>query len=300
MTKNAIELKGIITYPITPFNNTGDIDVPKLEQLIEQLINAGSNAIAPLGSTGESAYLNDEEWTLVASTCINKVANRMPVIVGISELTTQNAIKRAKIAEEVGADAIMVLPASYWKLSDDEIFQHYVSIAEAVNLPVMVYNNPATSGIDMSPELIVNMFKSISNITMVKESSGDIQRMHKIRLLSNNELPFYNGCNPLALEAFAAGATGWCTAAPNLISSWPLKLYEAFQAEDITLARELFYLQLPILEFILKGGLPSTIKAGLKNNGFDVGDPRKPVFPLSRPQVNKLDTLLKELASAER
>lgn len=298
MTKNTPEFKGIITYPITPFNQAGGIDVDKLEQLIEQLIQTGSNAIAPLGSTGESAYLNDDEWTLVASTCINKIANRVPVIVGISELTTQNAIKRARIAQTVGADAMMVLPASYWKLSDDEIFEHYASIAAAVSLPVMIYNNPATSGIDMSPELIVNMFKSISNITMVKESSGDIQRMHKIRMLSNNELPFYNGCNPLALEAFAAGATGWCTAAPNLISTWPLKLYQAFQAGDIHLARELFYLQLPVLEFILKGGLPSTIKAGLKNSGFDVGVPRKPVFPLIDTQIIKLAHLLETLNSA--
>ncbi|NRD73810.1 dihydrodipicolinate synthase family protein [Shewanella sp. VB17] len=293
-----MEFKGIITYPITPFTHTGGIDVAKLEQLIEQLLQTGSNAIAPLGSTGESAYLNDEEWTLVASTCINKIANRVPVIVGISELTTQNAIKRARIAEDVGADAIMVLPASYWKLCDDEIFQHYASIAEAVSLPVMVYNNPATSGIDMSPELIVNMFNSIDNITMVKESSGDIQRMHKIRMLSNNELPFYNGCNPLALEAFAAGATGWCTAAPNLISTWPLKLYQACEAGDIHLARELFYHQLPILEFILKGGLPSTIKAGLTNNGFDVGAPRKPVFPLHDTQIIKLEHLLEKLNRA--
>lgn len=285
-------LNGIITYPVTPFSASGDIDVKALQALIERLIHSGSHAIAPLGSTGESAYLNDDEWTLVAETSVQQVAKRLPVIVGISELTTRNAIHRAKIAENVGADAIMVLAASYWKLSEAEIFTHYAAIAEATSLPIMVYNNPATSGIDLSPELIVEMAKSISNITMVKESTGDIQRMHKIRTLTRGELPFFNGSNPLALEAFAAGASGWCTAAPNVIPQWPLKLYEAFQANNVELARELFYQQLPVLEFILKGGLPTTIKAGLKRSGLDVGIPRAPLQPLAEEQLQQLGKLL--------
>lgn len=295
MSTNTPLFKGIITYPITPFTGDDEVDVNTLNTLIEQLIDSGSHAIAPLGSTGESAYLDDEEWTLVAETSVKKVAQRLPVIVGVSELTTRNAIKRAKIAESVGADAIMVLPASYWKLTNDEIFKHYAAIADAISLPIMVYNNPATSGIDMPPELIVDMFKAIGNITMVKESSGDIQRMHKIQLLSNGELPFYNGSNPLALEAFAAGATGWCTAAPNIIPQWPLKLYEAFQNGNIVLAREVFYRQLPVLEFILKGGLPTTIKAGLARNGLNAGVPRKPLQPLGEAQRKQLDGLLKTL-----
>lgn len=287
--------QGIITYPITPFSANGDVDIKKLNTLIAQLINSGSHAIAPLGSTGESAYLNDEEWTEVAQASIKAVNKRLPVIVGVSDLTTQNAVKRAKIAEKSGADAIMVLPVSYWKLTPDEIFNHYAKIADAVSLPIMVYNNPATSGIDMSPELIVHLFKSIDNVTMVKESTGDIQRMHKIRLLANGDLPFYNGSNPLALEAFAAGATGWCTAAPNIISQWPLKLYQAVQNNDIELARELFYKQLPLLEFILKGGLPTTIKAGLKLKGLPVGEPRKPLQALDEIGNKKLQLLLQTL-----
>lgn len=295
MTSQTNLFKGIITYPITPFSANGDVDIKTLNTLIEQLINSGSHAIAPLGSTGESAYLNDEEWTEVAQASIKAVNKRLPVIVGVSDLTTQNAVKRAKIAEKSGADAIMVLPVSYWKLTPDEIFNHYAKIADAVSLPIMVYNNPATSGIDMSPELIVQLFKSIDNVTMVKESTGDIQRMHKIRLLANGDLPFYNGSNPLALEAFAAGATGWCTAASNIISQWPLKLYQAVQNNDIELARELFYKQLPLLEFILKGGLPTTIKAGLKLKGLPVGEPRKPLQALDETGNKKLQLLLQTL-----
>jgi 4-hydroxy-tetrahydrodipicolinate synthase len=130
---------------------------------------------------------------------------------------------------------------------------------------------------------------------MVKESTGDIQRMHKLQLLGEGQVPFYNGCNPLALEAFAAGAKGWCTAAPNLIPQLNLDLYDAAMAGDLDRARDLFYRQLPLLDFILKGGLPATIKAGLRQTGLEVGDPRLPVFPLSEAGQTQLQAILKTL-----
>ncbi|GLH22903.1 hypothetical protein ENT52713_02990 [Enterobacter sp. 200527-13] len=117
-------------------------------------------------------------------------------------------MQRARFAEAKGADVVMVLPASYWKLSADEILGHYQAIGSSISIPVMLYNNPATSGIYMSPELILRIVNAVENVTMVKESTGDIQRMHKLYQLSDGQIPFYNGCNPLALEALAAGATG--------------------------------------------------------------------------------------------
>ena len=114
--------------------------------------------------------------------------------------------------------------------------------------------------------------------------------MHQLH--RHSDVPFYNGCNPLALEAFAAGAKGWCTAAPNLIPQLNLALYDAVLANDLTLARELFYRQLPLLEFILKGGLPATIKAGLRLTGLEAGEPRLPVFPLGESARDQLKTLL--------
>jgi 4-hydroxy-tetrahydrodipicolinate synthase len=140
------------------------------------------------------------------------------------------------------------------------------------------------------------MFRAIDNVTMVKESTGDIQRMHKISALTQDELPFYNGSNPLALEAFAAGASGWCTAAPNLIDDWPLKLYLSFQDNDVKRARAIFYKQLPLLEFILKGGLPTTVKAGLSLRGLNAGSPRKPLRPLSSADTQELEVLLQALS----
>ncbi|MEK1912405.1 MAG: dihydrodipicolinate synthase family protein [Pseudomonas chlororaphis] len=286
-------IHGIIGYTITPFTANGEqLDLDTLGRSIDRLIDSGVQAIAPLGSTGEGAYLSDAEWDQVAEFSIRHIARRVPTIVSVSDLTTAKAVRRARFAEAKGADAVMVLPTSYWKLSEAEILAHYRAIGDSVGVPIMLYNNPATSGTDMSVELILRIFHAVENVTMVKESTGDIQRMHKLQLLGEGQVPFYNGCNPLALEAFAAGAKGWCTAAANLIPQLNLDLYQAVLDNDLERARELFYRQLPVLDFILKGGLPTTIKAGLNMIGLQVGDPRLPVFPLGEAGRNQLQAML--------
>jgi 4-hydroxy-tetrahydrodipicolinate synthase len=289
-------IHGIIGYTITPFGANGEgIDLDALGRSIDRLIDGGVHAIAPLGSTGEGAYLSDAEWDQVAEFSIRHVARRVPTIVSVSDLTTAKAVRRARFAEGHGADVVMLLPASYWKLTEAEILAHYRAVGESVSVPIMLYNNPATSGTDMSVELILRIIKSVENVTMVKESTGDIQRMHKLQLLGEGRVPFYNGCNPLALEAFAAGAKGWCTAAPNLTPQLNLDLYEAALSQDLGKARALFYRQLPLLDFILKRGLPATIKAGLRATGLEVGDPRLPVFPLDEAGLDQLNGLLRLL-----
>ncbi|MDH1512978.1 dihydrodipicolinate synthase family protein [Pseudomonas mosselii] len=290
------QFHGIIGYTITPFSADGEqLDLPALGQSIDRLIAGGSHAIAPLGSTGEGAYLSDSEWQQVAQYSLERIAKRVPSIVSVSDLTTAGAVRRARFAQQHGADAVMVLPAAYWKLSETEIVQHYRAIGAAIDLPIMLYNNPATSGTDMPVELILRIVREVDNVTMVKESTGDIQRMHKLHLLGEGQVPFYNGCNPLALEAFVAGATGWCTAAANLIPELNLRLYQAVQAGELEQAKALFYRQLPLLDFILKGGLPATIKAGLEMTGLPVGEPRRPVFGLDARGRDQLKTLLDAL-----
>lgn len=287
---------GIIGYTITPFTHDGEqLDLPALGRSIDRLIAGGSHAIAPLGSTGEGAYLSDSEWQQVAQYSLERIAKRVPSIVSVSDLTTAGAVRRARFAQQHGADAVMVLPAAYWKLSEAEILQHYRAIGAAIDIPIMLYNNPATSGTDMPVELILRIVREVDNVTMVKESTGDIQRMHKLHLLGEGQVPFYNGCNPLALEAFVAGATGWCTAAANLIPELNLRLYQAVQAGELEQAKALFYRQLPLLDFILKGGLPATIKAGLEMTGLPVGEPRRPVFGLDAQGREQLKALLDAL-----
>ena len=276
------KIHGIIAYPVTPFSTDsgGTVDTAALAALVARLVAAGVHEIAPLGSTGELAYLDETEFDAVVDTTIAAVDGRVPVVVGVSDLTTANTIRRARYAEQAGADAVMILPVSYWKLTEREIVQHYTRIGAAIGIPIMAYNNPATSGIDMSPELLVGMFDRIDNLTMVKESTGDLSRMQRIAELSGGRLPFYNGSNPLVLDALQAGAAGWCTAAPNLRPQPCIDLYNAVRAGDFDKARTVYTELKPLLEFIVAGGLATTVKAGLDLLGVGVGDPRPPLLPL--------------------
>ncbi|MFD9690678.1 dihydrodipicolinate synthase family protein [Kitasatospora sp. NPDC059088] len=289
----ATTLEGIIAYPVTPFSRTdGGLDLDGLTALIDRLVVSGCHAVAPLGSTGESAYLDDPEWYAVAEASVSAVAGRVPTVVGIADLTTRSAVRRARFAEQAGADVVMLLPLSYWTLDEEAITRHYTAVADAVGIPIMIYNNPRTAGVDLPPELIHRLVRDVDNITMVKESSGDIQRMHRLTQLSDGAMPFYNGSNPLALAAFAAGASGWCTAAPCLIPELPLELYRAVRTGDLDAAREVYYRQLPVLQFLMRGGLPTTVKAGLSLLGLDVGEPRPPLLPLAEERRAELARLL--------
>lgn len=285
------DIHGIIAYPVTPFTDSG-IDTKRLGALVERLVSARVHALAPLGSTGELAYLEEPEFDAVVDTTIATVAGRVPVIVGVSDVTTAKTIRRARYAEQAGADAVMILPVSYWKLTEREIFAHYRSISDAIGIPIMAYNNPATSGVDMRPELLVRMFETIDNVTMVKESTGDLFRMQRIDELSGGRLPFYNGSNPLVLDALKAGASGWCTAAPNLRAQPCIDLYDAVCAGDLDKAQAIYDDLKPLLQFIVVGGLATTVKAGLDLLGFPVGDPRAPLLPLDEQGRTELKGLL--------
>ncbi|WP_123029568.1 dihydrodipicolinate synthase family protein [Mycolicibacterium stellerae] len=293
MAYTGAEFYGVIAYPVTPFTAEGSaVETATLKAMVESLVTAGVHAIAPLGSTGEAAYLNEYEFDSVVDTTVGAVAGRVPVIVGASDLTTANTIRRAKYAQQAGADAVMVLPVSYWPLTEREIFQHYAAIGAAIGIPIMAYNNPATSGIDMSPELLVEMFTAIDNLTMVKESTGDLERMLRIKALSSGSLPFYNGSNPLVLKALTAGASGWCTAAPNLRAQPCLDLYAAVKEGNIEGAEKIYGDLAPLLRFIVGGGLPTTVKAGLRLLGVEAGDPRPPLLPLEASASGELQAMM--------
>ena len=292
-----MNLSGIIGYPVTPFSKDNtSVDLDKLGKVIDVLLEAKVDAIAALGSAGEAAYLSETEWKQVADYTVKYVDGKIPVVIGLAELTTAQAVNYAKYAKEIGADAIMLSPFSYYKLSEDEIFRHYDTVSKATPLPIMIYNNPATCGVDMSPEFMLEMINSIENATMIKESTGDIQRMHKIYKLSNGEVPFFNGCNHMALEALNAGAVGWCTAAPCLIGDQPKQLFDAVKESNTEKAQQLFYQQYEFLEYIVTSGLAAAVKSGFGLQGFDVGDPRKPLLPLNHDARKRLLEMLDNLS----
>lgn len=288
---NKVPFKGVIAYPVTPFDKNENVDLLLFRKQVERLITAGCHGIAPLGSTGVMPYLNDAEKEELTETCIQQVNGRVPTLVGVSNLTTERTVYHAQFAEKAGATAVMIIPMSYWKLTDDEIVQHYDTVASRISIPIMAYNNPATGGVDMSPALLKRLLE-IPNVTMIKESTGDIQRMYYLRKELGEEVAFYNGSNPLALAAFSAGANGWCTAAPNLIPELNIALYEAVQENDLEKAQRIFYKQVDLLKFIVAKGLPRSIKAGLDLLGINGGHFKGPLQPLNEAEIHELNMIL--------
>lgn len=286
-----VPFKGIIAYPITPFDQNERVDIQLFKTLVERLVISGSHGIAPLGSTGVLPYLTDAEKEAITETTIRQVNGRVPTLVGVSNLTTERTVYHAQFAEKAGATAVMIIPMSYWKLTDDEIVKHYDAVASKINVPIMAYNNPATGGVDMSPALLKRLLE-IPNVTMIKESTGDVQRMHYLKRELGEDVAFYNGSNPLALAAFAAGATGWCTAAPNLIPELNLGLYEKIKLNDLTGAQQIFLEQIDLLKFIVAKGLPRAIKAGLELLGGKGGELRSPLRALSLTETEELGKIL--------
>lgn len=291
---NNIPFKGVIAYPITPFDQEEKVDIPLFKKLLERLIAGGAHGIAPLGSTGVLPYLTDQEKEAITEATIQQVNGRLPVLVGVSNLTTERTIYHAQFAEKAGADAVMIIPMSYWKLTDQEIISHYDAVAQKISIPMMAYNNPATGGIDMSPKLLRKLLE-IPNVTMIKESTGDVQRMHYLRKELGEEVAFFNGSNPLAMAAFAAGANGWCTAAANLIPELNLRLCDAIENNDLQKAQVAFYQQIDLLKFIVNKGLPRAIKAGLSILGEDGGNLRSPLKPLSESETEELRLILSNI-----
>lgn len=291
-----VPFKGIIAYPITPFDSQEKVDLPLFRQQVERLVLSGVHGIAPLGSTGVLPYLTDDEKEAVTEAALEQTAGRVPTLVGVSNLTTDKTIYHAQFAEKAGASAVMIIPMSYWKLTDDEIVSHYDKVASGISIPIMAYNNPATGGVDMSPTLLKQLLE-IPNVTMIKESTGDVQRMHYLRKELGEDVAFYNGSNPLALAAFAAGATGWCTAAANLIPELNIALYNAIQQNDLNTARDLFYQQTELLQFIVAKGLPRAIKTGLNLLGENGGHLRSPLKPLTAEETAALESILQNLKS---
>ncbi len=289
---NTVPLKGIVAYPITPFDEKGRVDLAVYRKLLDRLMESGVHAIAPLGSAGVLPYLNDDERMSISETTLAHVSGKLPVMIGVSSLTTERTVHHARFAEQAGASAVMIIPMSYWKLSEDEIFQHYRTVAEAISIPIMAYNNPATGGSDMTPEFLARLL-TIPNVTMIKESTGDVNRLHRLVQTAGDSVAFFNGSNPLAFDALAAGATGWCTAAANLIPDLNVALYESIVTHsNLNEARGIFRRQLPLLQFLVAKGLPRTVAAGLEINGVSVGPLRHPLLPLNDREQEELRTLL--------
>jgi len=296
------KLQGIFAVMVTPMTAAEEVDYETLASHIDYLIEEGGvHGIIPLGSTGEYYALTAEERKKVVETTFQAVRGRVPVVVGANAPTTREVIEYSQHAEKCGAAGVM-LAAPYYSLpTDDELFEHYRAVDKAINIPIMLYNYPARTGVDLTPKLIQRLAE-LDNVQYVKESSGDITRISEIIRLCGDKITLFCGCDNEALENFVLGATGWVAGASNFLPKTHVKLFElAVNERDFIAARELYYKLLPVLAALEAGGkYIQFVKACCGLMGHPVGPPRRPLMPASPDEIAELKKALSQIKEIEQ
>ena len=290
------KFEGTYVVAVTPFDNKGELDVEALKENIDFYIENGVHGLVVTGSTGEFAALSDEETKKIHETAVEHVNGRVPLIAGTAACSTKKVIETTSYAEDIGVDGALVVPPFYSKIDDEEIFNHYESIGTSVDLPIMLYNNPFTSKIDIKPELIAKI-SEIDNIKYVKESSGDITRIWKILELTKGKMTVFCGADNLALESFFVGAKGWICVAANIFPRETSLLYELANFEkDYKRALKHYQALLPLYNYLEDTGKFTHIaKYGLELRGMKAGLPREPFLPLSDQHKDKVKEIIKNI-----
>jgi len=289
------KLEGTFVVNVTPFDESDQVNVTALRELVDYFVASKIDGIFVGGSTGEFAYLTPEEHMKIIETVVSHVNKRVPVLAGTAACATKQAVALTKYAEKVGADGVVVVPPYYHKPTEEGIINHYRSISDAIHIPVMVYNNPATSKVDMLPDLIARL-SEFANIKYVKESSGDITRVWKIRKLTNDRMTVFCGGDNMALESYLMGATGFICVASNFLPFETSEIYRLYKAGKLKEAKTLYEKILPMLNFLEDSGkFPQISKAALNMAGKKVGMTRSPLMPLNSQEEKRLKELLAQL-----
>lgn len=270
--------RGTYTVMITPFDAQGDVDLKALAELTEWQIAQGIHGLIPLGSTGEFLSLSREETRAVADTVIQRAAGRVPVLIGTGAEDTREVVRLSRQAEQLGADGVMIIPPFYCTPTDDELVHHYKAVAEAIAIPIMVYNNPATANVDLKPELVARLAE-IPGCDYIKESTLEVTRVRDIIRLCGDKLTVFGGV--LGFESFVEGAQGWVAVASNVAPGPMAKLFTMVADEGkVFEAREHYLHWLPIIEAVFGQYYVGGTKALLNHMGFGAGAPRPPRLPL--------------------
>ena len=283
---------GTYTVMITPFSIDGDkVSESALRDLVEWQIQQGIHGLIPLGSTGEFLSLSNDEKTQVAETVIKQAAGRVPVLIGTGAEDTREVIRLSREAESLGADGVMIIPPFYSTPTADECYVHYKSIADAIGIPIMVYNNPATANLDITPPLVARLAE-IDSVSYVKESTLDVTRVRDIIRLCGDKMTVFGGI--LGFESFVEGAQGWVAVGSNAMPQAFAELFNLTVIKgEVAAARELYLKILPIIEFVAGHRYVAGSKALLNEMGLSVGTPRPPRLPLPAHEQTQARELVK-------
>ena len=284
---------GVHVPIVTPFGADGEVSAPALKTLIDWVIDNGASGIVPCGTTGESATLTHEEHQRVIALTVEYTAGRVPVIAGTGSNCTAEAVNLTIAADELGVDGMLSIAPYYVRPSQQGIIEHFKAVAACTAKPIIMYNIPKRTGINMDASTIIELSK-VENITGVKEASGDIAQVMDI-IDGSEEFSVLTGDDNLLFTLTTLGGQGGiCTSSHFLPGEW-VRMVDLIKANRLDEARDLHYRLLPLAKALFTEPNPVPLKAGLNMLGIEVGLPRLPMIPASEKCQAQVRTALQGL-----
>lgn len=289
------DLGTVITAMVTPFTEDLKVDLKRTAELTEYLIDSGSDGLLVTGTTGESPTLTPEEKVALWETVIKTARGRVPVMLGTGSNNTEQSIALTKKAEEVGADAILLVTPYYNKPPQNALYAHFRAVAEATRLPVMIYNVPGRTSRNIEAATVVRLARDVPNIVALKEAGGNLDQVSEICRQVPPGFSVYSGDDSLTLPMLPLGVKGVVSVASHLIAGELREMIASFNRGDWQKAKEIHLKYFPIFKGLFFTTSPSPVKAALKLTGFPVGGLRLPLLPLTEKEEEYLKGVLQEV-----
>ena len=287
----------VITAMITPFKKDLSVDYYALEKLVNHLINNGTDTILVAGTTGETPTLSHEEEEQIFSFVKKVVNGRVKIILGAGSNSTETAIKSSKKAKELGADAILSVVPYYNKPSQSGMYEHFAAIAKSVDLPIILYNIPGRTGVNMQPATIARLAKEFKNIVAVKQSNADLDLISDIKSLCPDDFAIYSGDDSLTLPMMSLGAHGVISVASHLVGSEIKKMVSLFKNGKNKEALDIHLELYPLFKKLFMAPNPVPVKASLAHFGIINEEVRKPLVVLNCEEKQELLAILDKYSS---
>jgi 4-hydroxy-tetrahydrodipicolinate synthase len=279
--------RGTFTALVTPFRN-GAIDVAAFEKLIENQIAAGISGVVAVGTTGESPTLSHEERQEVIRLAVATAKKRCQVLAGTGSNATHHAVADTKVAEKLGVDGALLVAPYYNKPSQEGLFRHFKTIADATALPVMLYNIPGRCGVDIAPDTVARLAKQCRNLVSIKEASGSVERISELRARLPESFTILSGDDSLTLPFMSVGAVGVVSVASNLFPAEVCALVRAYECGDAKLAFDLHHKLFPLFKDLFIEPNPVPVKTALGWRGGMSGEVRLPLCEMSESNQARL------------
>ena len=285
----------MFTAMVTPFDENLEVDYTKAAQLAQYLLAHGNDGIVVNGTTGESPALSDAEKIKLFRTVKEAVGDKGIVIAGTGSNNTRHSIELTKEAEKCGVDAIMLVVPYYNKPSQEGLYQHFKAIAESTALPIILYNIPGRCGINLFPETVVRLANDVKNIVAIKEASGILDQVSRLRAMCPAEFAIYSGDDSLTLPILAVGGAGVISVVAHVVGDEMRQMVDAFFAGDVVTAQKFHIKLYDVFKTMFITSNPVPVKYALKRLGIDVGGVRQPLFDANDAQKAKIDECLENL-----